>query len=80
MIEDPDKHWLYKKSSLPWLWGAFIAILVLSVVPEFFVHHHANFEDSGVSIDSSYGFHAWYGLITCAAMVVVAKILGIFLK
>ena len=80
MIEDPHKHWLYRRSSLPWLWGILIVILVISVIPEFFVHHHAYFEDQGTAIEASFGFHAWYGFITCAAMVVAAKILGVFLK
>jgi len=80
MIEDPNKHWLYRKSSLPWLWRFLIGILVLSLLPEFFVHHHAYFAEQGTTIEASFGFHAWYGFITCALMVVAAKVLGIFLK
>ncbi|MEM7193388.1 MAG: hypothetical protein AAF402_00470 [Pseudomonadota bacterium] len=57
-----------------------ILILVIAVIPEFFVHHHPHFEQEGVAIDTSFGFFAWYGFLTCAAMVVGAKILGIFLK
>jgi hypothetical protein len=31
-------------------------------------------------LDTRIGFFAWYGFVTCAAMVVGAKVLGIFLK
>jgi hypothetical protein len=27
-----------------------------------------------------FGFHAWYGLLACAAMILVAKVLGMLLK
>jgi fumarate reductase subunit D len=80
MINDEDKHWLYRSSSLPKLWILQIVILLLLLLPEFFVHHHPHFEPQGINIDTSFGFHAWYGFLTCTAMVVGAKILGIFLK
>ena len=80
MIDEHDKHWLYRPSNLPKLWALQIAILVLSLLPEFFVHHHPHFTEQGIGVDVTFGFHAWYGFLTCAAMVVGAKILGIFLK
>jgi len=80
MINDEDKHWLYRQSSRIKLWAIQIVILVLALIPEFFVHHHARFEQFGIHLDTSWGFHAWYGFLTCAAMVVGAKILGLFLK
>lgn len=80
LSDEKSKHWLYRSSSLPKLWIVQIVILLLAVVPELFVHHHSNFEDQGITIDTSFGFHAWYGFVTCAMMVVGAKILGVFLK
>lgn len=80
MVDESNKHWLYRKKSLPILWGIQIAILILALVPDFFMHHHPHFENQGIHIDASWGFFAWYGFLTCAAMVVGAKILGIFLK
>lgn len=74
------KHWLYRKENLPKLWVIQIVILMLALLPEFFIHHHAYFNEQGFDLDSSFGFYAWYGFITCAGMVAVAKILGIFLK
>ena len=80
MINDQDKHWLYRSSSLPKLWVILFAVLMLSLIPELFIHHHPHFSDHGTEIDVSFGFQAWYGFLTCGAMVVGAKILGIFLK
>ena len=80
MINDEDKHWLYRSSSLPKLWIIQGVILALALLPEFFIHHHAHFPDQGTRIDATFGFFAWYGFLTCAAMVVGAKILGVFLK
>jgi fumarate reductase subunit D len=78
--QDERKHWLYRSENLPKLWLIQIVILLLALLPEFFVHHHPHFEQSSFTLDTSFGFFAWYGFITCAGMVALAKILGIFLK
>lgn len=57
------------------LWFAGCGILAVTVVAEPFVHLHPHF-----GFDGWFGFHAWYGFLTCVAMVVFAKVLGIFLK
>jgi fumarate reductase subunit D len=80
MIDDDGKHWLYRRENRPKLWIILVVILLLALVPEFFVHHHAHFPDQDVHVDTSFGFFAWYGFLTCTAMVVGAKVLGIFLK
>ena len=59
---------------------ATLGSLVLALVPEFFVHHHPHLEQTGFTLDTSFGFFAWYGFLSCAGMVAGAKILGIFLK
>ena len=81
-VSQPEgrKHWLYRSENLPKLWLIQILILVLALLPEFFLHHHPHFEESGFTLDGSFGFYAWYGFLTCAGMVALAKILGIFLK
>lgn len=57
-----------------------VIILLITILPEFFIHHHASFEDQGVHIDGSWGFYAWFAFMSCFVMVVLAKVLGIFLK
>ena len=74
-MNDSDKHWLVRAKTIKLLWVIFIAILVLTIVAELFIHKHEYF-----GIDGSFGFYGWYGFITCVAMVVGAKFLGNFLK
>ena len=73
-------HWLYRPENLPKLWVIQIGILVLALLPEFFIEHHPHVKGQDFALDASFGFFAWYGFLTCAGMVVAAKILGIFLK
>jgi len=68
-------HWLVRPSTIRGVWIAFSLILALTVLPDFFQSHHGHF-----GIDSTIGFHAWYGLGTCVAMIMLAKFLGILLK
>ncbi|MDH5599670.1 MAG: hypothetical protein OEY78_00065 [Gammaproteobacteria bacterium] len=74
-MNEKNKHWLLRKENIRKLWIGFIAILIVIVVAGLFVHQHESF-----GIEDSFGFFAWYGFITCVAMVVFAKLLGFFLK
>lgn len=73
-------HWLYRKENLPKLWGVQLLLLVLVLVPEFFVHHHAPVAGRDAGMAGTWGFYAWYGFLACAAMVVAAKLLSFLLK
>lgn len=68
-------HWLLRKENIRKLWIGFIVVLAMTVIAGLFVHQHESF-----GIEDSFGFFAWYGFITCVAMVVFAKLLGVFLK
>lgn len=80
MSHERDKHWLYRSKRLPTLWKILMGVLLLALLPEFFMHHHPHFEAQGLHIDASWGFFAWYGFLSCAVMVFVGKVLGVFLK
>jgi hypothetical protein len=70
-----ELHWLVRPSTIRrlWWWGCgFLAVLTLADVV---VHGHPHFW-----IDGTFGFYSWYGLLTCAAMVLFAKGLAVFLK
>lgn len=73
--EDKDRDWLVRKSTIKMMWIGGAAILVVLALLDFFVHGHPYF-----GIDGTFGFWSWYGFLTCIAMVVFAKGLGIFLK
>ncbi len=68
-------HWLDQPHSTKQLWIAFVVVLALTVIAELFVPLHPHFE-----IESIFGFHAWYGFLVCAAMIVGAKGLALLLK
>ena len=51
-------------------WMIFGALLLATIAAEPFVHHHPSF-----GVDGSFGFHAWFGFLTCCAMVFVAKLM-----
>ena len=72
---DEPTHWLVKPETIRRLWIGFAVLLAAIAAGDFFVHHYEYF-----GIDATFGFYAWYGFLTCVAMVVGAKVLGIFLK
>ena len=75
MTEAGEKHWLVRPETLRLLWRSGLAVLALMVSGDFFVHGHPNSR-----IDGTFGFYAWYGLVTCVGMILFAKALGLFLK
>jgi hypothetical protein len=68
-------HWLLRPRTIRGLWIGGSGVLALLVLADFFIHAHAYF-----GVDGSFGFYAWYGLLTCLAMVLGAKALGVWLK
>lgn len=68
-------HWLVRPSTIRLLWAGFIAVLALVVAAEFFVAHDAHF-----GIERIFGFGAWFGFLACAALILVAKAIAVFLK
>jgi hypothetical protein len=69
------KHWLQRSENIRKLWWLFAGILALTVLAQFTVDVHGHF-----GVDGLFGFSALYGFGTCVVMVVVAKILGWWLK
>ena len=58
------------------LWTVSLVVLALLVAADAFVEHHPHF-----GIDGRFAFHAWYGFLVCAGMVVVSKfVVGLLLK
>lgn len=70
-----EKHWLVRPRTIRnlWIWG--ICLLIAVTLMDIIVHKHVHF-----GIEGTFGFYSWYGFATCAAMVVIAKVLGVFLK
>lgn len=71
--EPPSR--LYHEDTVKKLWIGSGSILAVLVILDLFVAHHSYF-----GVDGTFGFYAWYGLITCMAMVIGAKkLIGLFL-
>ena len=76
-MENPKKEfdWFDRPSSRKLLWWLLWITCGLTVAGELFIHRHPHF-----SIDGFIGFYSLMGLIGCAAMILGAKGLGLFLK
>jgi hypothetical protein len=69
------EHWLARASTIRLLWRAFLAVLALVVLAELLVEHEPRFTVEGI-----FGFGAWYGFLACAALILLARVLGLVLK
>lgn len=72
---DAQDHWLFRPDTIKKLWWLFIAILTVTVLCDLLVEHHPHF-----GIDGTFGFAAWFGFVSCVALVVFAKTLAAILK
>ena len=70
-----NDHWLARSETIRRLWIAFIVALAGLVLLDIIVSHDAHFD-----LDTIFGFGAWFGFLSCVALIVFAKALGIFLK
>ena len=70
-----DNHWLTRPTTIRLLWIVFICVLALTVVAGFWFPSEPHFE-----FERLFGFNAWYGFLVCAAMILVARALGVLLK
>lgn len=70
-----NKHFLDRPNAPRVVWAVFAALLAGSVVAQLFVAVEPHF-----AVEGWFAFFAVYGFVACAAMVVVAKVLGILLK
>lgn len=72
---DAERPWLLRHAvRKPLAVGALVLLAVLTLL-DLVIHGHPHF-----GIDGTFGFHAWYGLLSGIGVVVIAKVLGIFLK
>lgn len=70
-----EDHWLVRPGTIRLLWRIFIAVLLATVAAQFLSGSDGHF-----GIDGWIGFGAVYGFLSCLAMVLVAKGLGVFVK
>lgn len=56
-------------------WALFIVVLAATLVAEGWMHPHVTFGIEGLPY-----FNAAFGFLSCAAIVIISKFLGFFLK
>ena len=69
------KHWLVRRRWIRVLWIVFVAVLAVLAVGDVFIYGHPYF-----GLDGTFAFYAWYGLLTCVVMILLAKAMGVLLK
>lgn len=69
------KHWLDEPQNVKRLWRGFLVLLAVTVAAGFFVTMHPHFGVEGIP-----AFYALFGFLACAAMIGVAKAIGLLLK
>ena len=74
-VEGSDNHWLTRPATIRKLWIGFSIVLAITVLQQALIKVKGYF-----GIDSLFGFGAAFGFLSCAAMVLVAKVLGVVLK
>ena len=74
-MKEEDPHWLTSPANIRKLWWGFSIVLALTVAAQLFIYVKGYFD-----VDGWFGFGAVYGFLSCLAMVLIAKGLGIFLK
>ncbi len=75
MSEKKEFDFFDRPSVIKKLWIMLYVVCGLTVVCDFFIDRHGHF-----GFDSYFGFYAVLGFISCAVLILVSKLLGIFLK
>jgi hypothetical protein len=75
MAGPEQDHWLVRPATIRLLWIVFIAILSGLVALDLVVAHHPHF-----TLESTFGFGAWFGFLSCVVLIAFAKALGALLK
>ena len=57
------------------LWILLYVVCGLTVIPDFFIHKHPHF-----GFDGFFGFYAIFGFVSCAVLILLAKVIGRVLK
>ena len=70
-----NDHWLVRQSTIRLLWILFGIVLAATVMMDLVIQHHSYFV-----LDGTFGFGAWFGFVSCMAMIFFAKALGTILR
>ena len=68
-------HWLVRPRTIRLLWWIFGALLALTLAAELGIQH-----ESAFAVERVFGFNVLFGFAACAALIVVARLVGLALK
>jgi len=57
------------------LWIFLYVLCGITIIPDFFIHRESHF-----GLDGFFGFYALLGFISCAVLILISKLLGLFIK
>ena len=75
MNDAQQDHWLVRPASIRLIWRVSLAVLAATVVAQLVFKVKGYF-----GVDGWFGFAAAFGYLSCVAMVLFAKALGLVLK
>jgi len=74
-INGEPMHWLVRPMTIKLLWLGGLAMLAFVTWLGTTIYTYDKF-----TLEGTIGFYSWYGFVTCVAMVVFAKLLGLGLS
>ena len=75
MKQKKEFDWFDKPESQRKLWILLYAVCAALVIMDFFTHREPHF-----GFDKVFGFYALLGFVSCAALIIFSKVVGIVLK
>ena len=72
---DEPTPWLERPGSVDKIFWGLVAVCVLVTVADLFYHKHGHY-----GFEEVFGFHGFYGFVSCVALVLAAKQLRKVLK
>lgn len=75
MKKQKEFNYFDKRENIRRLWIALYAICGLTLIPDFFVQRHGY-----IGIEGFFGFYSILGFGSCAALILLSKVLGRVLK
>ncbi len=75
MNRDQERRWILRPRNIRKLWWLFCLVLAMTVLAQALIPIHAEF-----GVDGWFGFSAYFGFLSCMAMVVFARLIGGVLK
>jgi hypothetical protein len=75
MTEKKEFDFFDRPKNIRKLWILLYVLCALTLIPDFFTHREMHF-----GVDGIFGFYGLLGFISCVALILFSKLVGIVLK